>query len=1100
MTDPRFEKDDWYRAVSFADRLATLRATGRETPPDLDAAVAERRFRRWRTEGPLADDDLFAKRLAQDDLAEEQLRALLGEPAGAVRQRFSEPPAWLASVARAFATATGERLVPEAAEGQAMVGFLALAEPLLLDARRRLQEDIADLSPDAFDPEAVAPMLLNNLLEPLLGMVSRTLVLEMRVARLQGQLEGETADERFHSFVERLRDPEIALPLLEEYPVLAQQLAISLDQWVEVNLEFLQRLSADWPEIRAAFWPDGDPGQLTEAHGGAGDGHCGGRSVMVLGFSSGARLVYKPRSLAGDAHFQQLLAWLNERGDHPAFRTISLLDRGDYGWMEFIEAAGCESEVEVRRFYQRQGGYLALLYGLEATDFHFENLVAAGEQPMLLDLEALFHPRVGAAEADAPHAATHAAFRNSVLSIGLLPERIWGGAESEGVDISGLGMAAGQLSPFSVPTWEGTGTDEMRLTRARIEMTPGRNRPTLAGADVDLIQYQAELLEGFTRVYRLLLRHREELLAPDGPLAAFAEDEVRVIFRGTAVYDSLLKESFHPDLLRDGLDRDRLFDRLWGSVVMEPHLERLIPAELADMRQGDIPRFTTQPASSDAITSRGERLPDFFPETGLELVRKRLQQLGEADLARQLWFIRASLATLSTEVEVMRLSGYDLFESADAEGGTGFQPVKAHSQDGCGTGEIHRREACATRILAAARSIGDRLEELACGVEDQVAWVSLAIPDGKRWSLVPVGTDLYEGLPGIALFLAHLGAATGEERYTDLARAAATSFRRQVEAARELPLSPGAFDGWGGTIYALAHLGAIWNDTSLWDEAEALLDRLPESIDLDQAFDVISGSAGCISALAALYRCRPSERMLEAMVRCGERLLAGAEPAERGIGWKAAVVNAKPLSGFSHGAAGIARALLEVAALSGQERFREAAVQAIDYERSLFCKDQGNWRDERDLSEIGIMPDSGEHCGMSWCHGAPGVGMGRLLSLPYLDDAAVRTEIETAIETTLHQGFGMNHGLCHGDLGNLETLLMAGEILGDSRCRAATNGIAEKILASIDRHGPLCATPGGVETPGLMLGLAGIGYGLLRLADPTRVPSVLALAAPAPVR
>src|SRR5207302_11462740 len=112
------------------------------------------------------------------------------------------------------------------------------------------------------------------------------------------------------------------------------------------------------------------------------------------------------------------------------------------------------------------------------------------------------------------------------------------------VDISGLGTVAGQLSPYAVATWEGTGTDEMRLTRARVEMSPGRNRPTLGGDDVDLLHYQDELLAGFTRVYRLLLAHREELLAPDGPLAAFAGDEVRVIFRGTAVYDSLLKESF----------------------------------------------------------------------------------------------------------------------------------------------------------------------------------------------------------------------------------------------------------------------------------------------------------------------------------------------------------------------------------------------------------------------------------------------------------------------------------------------------------------------------------------------------------------------------
>ena len=35
-----------------------------------------------------------------------------------------------------------------------------------------------------------------------------------------------------------------------------------------------------------------------------------------------------------------------------------------------------------------------------------------------------------------------------------------------------------------------------------------------------------------------------------------------------------------------------------------------------------------------------------------------------------------------------------------------------------------------------------------------------------------------------------------------------------------------------------------------------------------------------------------------------------------------------------------------------------------------------------------------------------------------------------------------------------------------------------------------------VESPGLMTGLAGIGYGLLRLAEPTRMPSVLVLEPP----
>ena len=52
------------------------------------------------------------------------------------------------------------------------------------------------------------------------------------------------------------------------------------------------------------------------------------------------------------------------------------------------------------------------------------------------------------------------------------------------------------------------------------------------------------------------------------------------------------------------------------------------------------------------------------------------------------------------------------------------------------------------------------------------------------------------------------------------------------------------------------------------------------------------------------------------------------------------------------------------------------------------------------------------------------------------------------------------------------------------------------MLASIERDGWLCGTRGGVEAPGLMNGLAGIGYGLLRLAAPERVPSVLALEPP----
>ena len=54
----------------------------------------------------------------------------------------------------------------------------------------------------------------------------------------------------------------------------------------------------------------------------------------------------------------------------------------------------------------------------------------------------------------------------------------------------------------------------------------------------------------------------------------------------------------------------------------------------------------------------------------------------------------------------------------------------------------------------------------------------------------------------------------------------------------------------------------------------------------------------------------------------------------------------------------------------------------------------------------------------------------------------------------------------------------------------------EQLLSSIEKTGWVTSAPCGIETPGLMTGLAGIGYELLRLAEPQRIPSLLLLSPP----
>jgi len=262
---------------------------------------------------------------------------------------------------------------------------------------------------------------------------------------------------------------------------------------------------------------------------------------------------------------------------------------------------------------------------------------------------------------------------------------------------------------------------------------------------------------------------------------------------------------------------------------------------------------------------------------------------------------------------------------------------------------------------------------------------------------------------------------------------------------------------------------------------------------------VINGSAGCVSSLISLYDCAPSNATLAAATQCGERLIACAQPMTSGVGW----INgglAVPLAGFAHGAAGIALALLRLSKLTGDERFRTTALSAMAYERSLFSHAAGNWADLRERKNSAGQSDLQTFM-TAWCHGAPGVGLARINSLAYLDDVAVqavRAEIEIAIKTTLAQGFGGNHSLCHGDLGNLEFLLQASHGLGlpQEQWQAIVNERTVTVLQHIETQGYLCGEPLGFETPGLMTGLAGIGFGLLRIAEPTRVPSVLALQSP----
>ena len=112
----------------------------------------------------------------------------------------------------------------------------------------------------------------------------------------------------------------------------------------------------------------------------------------------------------------------------------------------------------------------------------------------------------------------------------------------------------------------------------------------------------------------------------------------------------------------------------------------------------------------------------------------------------------------------------------------------------------------------------------------------------------------------------------------------------------------------------------------------------------DDRLDISTSSAGCIAGLLSLYAVDQAASTLAVAVQCGSSLLAQARQMQEGIGWKTrAYIHHPPTPGFAHGTAGIAWSLFALADASGQERFQQAALAAMAYERSLFSPEKQDW-------------------------------------------------------------------------------------------------------------------------------------------------------------
>jgi lantibiotic biosynthesis protein len=308
--------------------------------------------------------------------------------------------------------------------------------------------------------------------------------------------------------------------------------------------------------------------------------------------------------------------------------------------------------------------------------------------------------------------------------------------------------------------------------------------------------------------------------------------------------------------------------------------------------------------------------------------------------------------------------------------------------------------------------------------------------------------------------------------------------------------------GQGLVALEVAHL---LSDEDLVAPALAMIDRsselaLIEAREGRAPADLLVGTAGVIFGLLTVGRHDRDGHWYDRAIELGDLLVSSAHSTDGDLAWPLAPGSEQLLCGLAHGAAGVALALDRLARAAPEgSRFADAARRGRAYERRWYDRRHGSWADLR--AEVVEMAAGNIVCPHYWCHGSVGIGADRIIADS--DDLFARADAMAALAGARAEarrlisgpcgaaaGDQANASQCHGMAGLIDLLIDAWLIDGENSHLMLARECAGFMRNDARRAGGWrSGVPGGDHAPGLMLGLAGTGWALLRIALPDAVPS-----------
>ncbi len=389
------------------------------------------------------------------------------------------------------------------------------------------------------------------------------------------------------------------------------------------------------------------------------------------------------------------------------------------------------------------------------------------------------------------------------------------------------------------------------------------------------------------------------------------------------------------------------------------------------------------------------------------------------------------------------------------------------------------------------------------------AWLSATArrgPHGLTWAADPrdpksESYDLYNGMPGVALFLLEYAHATADRAaLADAARAADTIVGMLGGPNENVgKLGTGLYVGVAGLAYVLYETYLATDDRKYRDSALRTVAQLKQSakpagdgVEWGATVDIISGNAGTGLTLLWLHERLRDDALLDLAVRAARRLTTLGVEEHGGLKWAMNPTFARRMPNFSHGTAGVAYFLATVGERTNDAQLLEVAARGATYLRAIATRtDNDGWK------VFHSEPGNESLYYLSWCHGPAGTArlyhrLGRSEKFASLGAEVARLAQGTVDSNVPERspGYWNNISQCCGNCGVVEFfaslyrstrdpkyLTFAKRVMDNTLGRATEESAGLKWIQAEHRVQPELL----IAQTGLMQGAAGVGLALLHL-------------------